>query len=93
MNYFSKGEPLSPLSNDILFRVNDEFVGEETPKQLKNWTTDMPHLADFITRSGEEPYYLYYVQMIKKFNPTIWKKFLSMLYTTSSEIRDIIYKK
>ena len=31
LNYFAKGEPLSPLSKDILFRVNDEHVSEETP--------------------------------------------------------------
>lgn len=93
LNYFSKNESLSPLSKDILFRVNDEFIGEDTPKQLKNWTADMPNLADFISRGSEEPYYLYYVQMIKKFNPTIWKKFLSMLYDTTFEIKDLIHKK
>jgi hypothetical protein len=93
LNYFSKNEPLSALSKDILFRVNDEFIGEDTPKQLKNWTADMPNLADFISRGTEEPYYLYYVQMIKKFNPTIWKKFLSMLYDTTFEIKELIHKK
>jgi hypothetical protein len=93
LNYFSKNEPLNSLSKDILFRVNDEFIGEDTPKQLKNWTADMPNLADFISRGSEEPYYLYYVQMIKKFNPTIWKKFLSMLYDTTFEIKDLIHKK
>jgi len=93
LNYFSKNEPLSTLSKDILFRVNDEFIGEDTPKQLKNWTADMPNLADFISRGTEEPYYLYYVQMIKKFNPTIWKKFLSMLYDTTFEIKELIHKK
>ena len=93
LNYFSKNEPLNSLSKDILFRVNDEFIGEDTPKQLKNWTADMPNLADFISRGSEEPYYLYYVQMIKKFNPTIWKKFLSMLYDTTFEMKDLIHKK
>ena len=93
LDYFAKGEPLNSLSKDILFRVNDEHVSEETPKALKNWTADMPHLADFMNRGEEEPYYLYYVQMIKKYNPEIWKKFLSMLYDTTFEIKDIINKK
>ena len=93
LDYFAKGEVLSPLSKDILFRVNDEHISEETPKALKNWTADMPHLADFMSRGEEEPYYLHYVQMIKKFNPEIWKKFLSMLYDTTFEIKDIINKK
>jgi len=93
LDYFSKGEPLNPLSKDILFRINDEHVSEETPKSLKNWTTDMPHLSSFFTRGKEEPYYLYYVQMIKKFNPTLWKKFLSKLYDTSFEIQNLFDKK
>lgn len=93
LDYFSKGEPLNPLSKDILFRINDEHVSEETPKSLKNWTTDMPHLSSFFTRGEEEPYYLYYVQMIKKFNPTLWKKFLSKLYDTSFEIQNLFDKK
>ena len=93
LDYFSKNEPLNPLSKDILFRINDEHVSEETPKSLKNWTADMPHLASFFTRDEEEPYYLYYVQMIKKFNPILWRKFLSMLYDTSFEIKTLFDKK
>lgn len=93
LNYFVKGEEISKLTKDILFRVNDEYVGEDSFKVLKNLTADMPQLADLLPeRSGEEPYYLYYVQLIKKYNPTIWKKFLSMLYDTSFEIKDIINK-
>lgn len=91
LNHFGRGEQLSGLSRDILFRINDEYVGEDSFKVLKDLTYDMPQLADFLTdRGGEEPYYLHYVQMIKKYNPEIWKKFLSMLFTTSLEIRDLI---
>lgn len=91
LNYFAKGEPLSKLSKDILFRINDEYLGDEPSKVLKNLTADMPQLADFLPeRGGEEPYYLHYVQLIKKYNPEIWKKFLSMLFTTSLEIKEII---
>lgn len=91
LNYFAKGEKLTRLSKDVLFRVNDEHVGDSSFKVLKNLTVNMPHLADLLPeRGGEEPYYLYYVQLIKKFNPTIWKKFLSMLYTTTFEIKDLI---
>lgn len=93
LNYFAKGEKINRLSKDILFRVNDEYVGEDSFKVLKNLTADMPQLADLLPeRTGEEPYYLLYVQLIKKFNPEIWKKFLSMLYTTTLEIQEIIKK-
>lgn len=91
MGYFAKGEKLSKLSKDILFRINDEYIGEEPSIFLKNFTADMPHLSEFLPeRGGEEPYYLYYVQMIKKYNPELWKRFLTMLFKTSSEINDII---
>ena len=94
LEYFSKNKSLSPLSRDILFRINDEYISEETPKFLKDLTTDMPQLADLISqRKGEEPYYLFYVQMIKKYNPELWKKFLSMLFTTSYEIKEFFSKK
>ena len=94
LNYFAKGEPLSKLSKDMLFRINDEYLGDEPSKVLKNLTSDMPQLADFLPeRGGEEPYYLYYVQLIKKYNPEIWKKFLSMLYTTTLEIQEMIDNK
>jgi hypothetical protein len=93
MNYFAKGDPLSKLSKDILFRINDEHLGNDLIRVFKNLTTDNPQLADFMSnRAGEEPYYIYYVELIKKYNPEIWKKFLSMLYQTGFEIRDIIHK-
>jgi hypothetical protein len=93
INYFSKGDPLSKLSKDILFRINDEYLGEEPMTLLKNFTADNPQLMDFMPeRGGEDPYYIYYVELIKKYNPEIWKKFLSMLYQTGFEIRDIIQK-
>ena len=93
LNHFASAEPLTKLSKDILFRINDEYVGEDSFKVLKNLTADMPQLADLLPdRKGEEPYYLLYVQMIKKYNPEIWKKFLSMLYTTTLEIKDSISK-
>lgn len=92
LNYFAKGEKLNRLSQDVLFRINDEHVGDDSFKVLKNLTADMPHLADILPERGEEPYYLHYVQLIKKYNPVIWKKFLSMLYDTSFEIQEIINK-
>jgi hypothetical protein len=93
INYFAKGDRLSKFSKDILFRINDEYLGEEPMTLLKNFTADNPQLMDFMPeRGGEDPYYIYYVELIKKYNPEIWKKFLSMLYQTGFEIRDIIQK-
>jgi hypothetical protein len=39
------------------------------------------------------PYYLNYVELIKKYNPKIWRRFLTMLVKTKDEIESIINKK
>jgi hypothetical protein len=38
------------------------------------------------------PYYLQYIELIKKFNPKIWRRFLTMLFKTKDEIETIINK-
>ena len=93
LNYFGKGEPLNKLSLDILSRINDEnMLDSKISKVFSNMTTDYPKTSEFIT-SKEDPYYITYIELIKKHNPKIWPKFLTMLYNTSEEIKDIINKK
>jgi hypothetical protein len=95
MNYFAKNEPLTKQSLNIIQRINDDSIGSgKFGEILANIETDYPETSDIIPPSYEdEPYYLHYVQMIKKFNPEIWKKFLSMLFTTSKEIENMINTK
>ena len=93
LNYFGKGEPLSKLSLDILSRINDEnMLDNKVSKVFANMTTDYPKTSEFIT-SKEDPYYITYIELIKKHNPKIWPRFLTMLYNTSEEIKSIINKK
>lgn len=94
LNYFAKNEPLSKQSLNIIQRINDDNIGSGKFGQiLANIQTDYPQTSEILPSSFEdEPYYLHYVQMIKKFNPKIWPKFLSMLYTTTKEIEDLIKK-
>lgn len=90
MKYFKEGVPLSKLSLDILRRMNDEDVLENRfSKILSDIATDFPETSEFINRE-EEPYFLNYILNIKKYNPEIWKRFLTMLYKTSKEIEEII---
>jgi hypothetical protein len=93
LNYFGKGEPLNKLSLDILSRINDEnMLDNKVSKVFANMTTDYPKTSEFIT-SKEDPYYITYIELIKKHNPKIWPRFLTMLYNTSEEIKSIINKK
>ena len=95
LRYFQSGEKLSKLTKDILYKINDEHVNDTMAnKVLNKIITDNPQLADFMSEKPEdEPYYLHYVELIKKFNPTIWRRFLTMLYKSKDEIENIINKK
>jgi hypothetical protein len=87
MNYFSKGEKLTKLSLDILTRINDENVlDDRISKLVSDMPTEFPGVEEFMKSVEDEPYYLTYVELIKKYNPEIWKRFLNMLYNTSTEI-------
>jgi len=94
LGYFAKGEKLSKVSNDILYKINDEYVNDnEISKVLDDLITNNPHLADYIKMPNDIPYFLNYIQLIKKYNPKIWPRFLTMLYNTKDEIKSIINKK
>lgn len=92
LNYFGKGEKLSNLSLDILYRINDEYVDENKISQLlANIKTDFPRVNELIKLNKEDvPYFLHYIELIKKFNPKIWPRFLTMLYKTKDEIEQIL---
>ena len=95
MDYFAKGKPLTKQSLNLIQRINDDAIGSGKFSQiLANIQTDFPGTSDILPQSFDgEPYYLHYVQMIKKFNPKIWPKFLTMLYKTKVEIESIILGK
>ena len=74
--------------------LRQEYVqDDEISKVLDDLITNNPHLADYITMPDDVPYYLNYVEAIKKFNPKIWRRFLTMLVKTKDEIENIINKK
>ena len=95
LNYFARGEKLSKLSLDILSRINDEHVDDERiSKLVADIKSQNPEFfySKQIKKEEDLPYYLYYVQMIKKFNPEIWPKFLTMLFKMKDEINSILLK-
>lgn len=95
LNYFAKNEKLTKHSLNVLQRINDENIeSDRLSRVIANFQTDFPQTSDIFKPTYEdEPYYLHYVEMIKKYNPQIWKKFLSMLFTTAKEIESIIKEK
>lgn len=90
LNYFSKNEKLTRQSLDILYRINDEYVNQNKISQiLSNIETDFPRVSELLpTTKDDVPYYLHYIELIKKFNPKIWPKFLTMLFKTAQEIKE-----
>jgi len=94
LGYFSKNEELSKLTLDILRRVNDEEVLENLiSKSLSDLTTIYPGISDFINaKQDEEPYYITYIELIKKYNPKGWPRFLTMLYKSIEDLKNKINK-
>jgi hypothetical protein len=46
-----------------------------------------------LPRKKDEPYYITYIELIKKHGPKIWPKFLTLLYNTTEEIKEMILQK
>lgn len=91
LNYFAKGEPLSRLSLDVINRISDEGLKDtRIANLLANISTEYPETSEFM--NNKSPYYLKLINTIKKFNPSMWPRFLKMLYDTVDEIKDIINK-
>lgn len=92
LNYFAKGEKLSKLSMDILYRINDEHVdSNKISNVLADISSDYPDVAELVPEKKDDiPYYLNYVELIKKYNPKIWNRFLTMLFKVSDEIKMIL---
>ncbi len=93
LNYFAKGEPLSKLSTDIIRKINDENVMDNKLSKLFAEILDKyPEVSELLPQedSKDVPYFLHYIELIKKFNPKIWPRFLTMFYKTKDEIEDIL---
>ena len=94
LNYFARGEQRSKLTDDILFRINDEDIPDSRIAQLvANIQSSYPNISDMLPRKEDEPYYITYIELIKKHGPKIWPKFLTLLYNTTEEIKEMILEK
>lgn len=87
MDYFKSGKKLTKNSLDILKRMNDEEVlDNRISRELANIQTEYPMTSEFFPKKEEEPYFLHYIEQIKRHNPEIWRRFLTMLYKVSEDI-------
>jgi hypothetical protein len=94
LGYFAKGEQRSKLTDDILFRINDENLPDSRiAKLVADIQSEYPQISELIPRKKDDPYYITYIELIKEHGPKLWPKFLSLLYNTVEEIREIIINK
>jgi hypothetical protein len=94
LNHFAKGEKLSKLSINILERINDAGIVEDRfEKVFSDISVYSPISSELVNMNNEEPYYLTYINLIKKYNPNIWSRFLNMLYKIKDKVENIINKK
>lgn len=93
LNHFSTGEELSPLSNDI---IEDMFGSEEitrSRKLLNDILVDYPEISDLMKKSNKELSYLTVLELVKEYSGDDWKRFLTMLFKASEEIKEVISQK
>lgn len=92
LNYFAKGEKLSKLSMDILYRINDEYVSDnKISRMLADIRSEYPDVSELLSGKKDDiPYYLHYIELIKNYNPKIWNRFLTMLFKVSDEIKQVL---
>jgi len=91
LNYFGKGEDLTNQSKDILSRINDEHVDDNVlSKLVSDIESKYPKVSELIDDKKNIPYFLYYVELIKKHNPEIWPRFLTMLFKTKDDIINVV---
>lgn len=92
LNYFSKNEKLSDLSSLI---IHDMYGGEEMNIRLRKTLEDIvvtyPEVATLVKKPNPQKLdYLKTLNLIKKFNPNEWNRFLGMLYKAVNEIKELI---
>ena len=93
LEYFAKGTPLSKLSYDILEGMSG-LVPQDTKiaKLLQDMFIEYPQTSEFAPKHNKPPYYVKYIELIKKYDPTIWKRFLSTLHAEVQNIKENLEK-
>lgn len=93
LEYFAKGTPLSKLSYDILEDMSG-LVSQDTKiaKLLQDMFLEYPQTSELFSKNNKPPYYVKYIELIKKYDPTIWKRFLSTLHAEVQNIKENLAK-
>jgi hypothetical protein len=93
LEYFAKGTPLSKLSYDILEGMSG-LVPQDTKiaKLLQDMIIEYPQTSEFTPKHNKPPYYIGYIELIKKYDPTIWNRFLSTLHAEVQNIKENLIK-
>ena len=90
VSFFNELRPLSPLSYDIIDKMNGDYdLDDKFKSQLSSMLKQYPKVSELIPDTPNiEPYFLEVINSIRVYNPKGWKMFLNMLYTTKNEIED-----
>jgi hypothetical protein len=90
LNHFATGEPLSPLSSDIIHSMyGSEEINNNFKKVLKDIVMVYPDVADIIKKE-ENLDYMSVINLVKQYSGEDWKRFLGMLVKASDEIKETL---
>jgi hypothetical protein len=95
LGFFNELEPLNPLSYDIIDEMNGQRgFDSKFEKILSSIMTEYPKVSELYKDTPDyEPYFLRIIDLIQTYSQKGWKMFLTMLYSTVEEIKEIINKK
>jgi hypothetical protein len=91
LNYFAKDEPLNSFSEKILQSMyGDSEMEIGLRRTLDNIFKNYGDIESFRSNKYNKIDYLDILNVIKKYNPESWNRFLTSLYNTSKEIDDFL---
>jgi hypothetical protein len=88
LNYFATGESLTKLSYQILDTMSGQIPeNNRVSKVLDNISLEFPQIFQYMPGGEKKPYYIITIEMMKRYDQTMWNRFLKLLYDTIQELK------
>lgn len=88
LEYFSKGKPLNKLTHQILDSMSGKIPEDNRIfKVLENISINYPEVSHFMPSGNKKPYYIVTIEMMKRYDQTMWNRFLKLIYDSIQELK------
>jgi hypothetical protein len=88
LNYFATGEQLTKLSYQILDTMSGQIPeNNRISKVLDDISIQYPQIFQYMPSGEKKPYYVLTLEMMKRYDQTMWNRFLKLLYDAIQELK------